>query len=379
MQKLNPIPTAPSVIWRKIRLNLIPVVVFGGVVATIVNQWHKLDGSGIAGVAEGTRSLIMAPQVGVLQDVKVRPYELVKAGQPLATFLPLDPRAKLDLLQSELQIARLRMEPSLADQHALDYERLRVDNLRLRQELALAKVNLQRAENALRRNSQLRQEKLVSEETYDVSVRDRDMYHAEIEEKTKAILEIEDRMAKLRVLGEPEHPGTNQSARAMLAGLDAKILEASSSWSAIPLLAPISGMVHIVNRQAGEYVTEGEPLITINSEKSDRIVAYIRQPYTLEPEVGMEVEVATRTRHRHKFRAEVSQIGAQVEAITNSLAFLRLGALVDAGLPVVVNLPPGENIRPGEIVDISLRGWRSTTAGGQPGSAEAARVLSNAK
>lgn len=377
MQKLNPIPTSWSVIWRKVRLNVIPVIVFGGVVAAIAMQWHKLDGGGISGVAEGVRSMVMAPQVGLLQEVKVRPYEWVNAGDPVATFLPVDPRAKLDLLQSELQIARLRLEPSLADQHALDYEQLRVDNLRLRTELATAKVNLQLAESTLRRNTELRPEKLVSEQAYDLSLRDRDMFKSEIAEKTKAIHEIEERMAKLRILGEPADPGSNAPMSTMLAGLDAKILSAGTNWCAIPLLAPISGMVHMVNRQAGEYVTEGEPLITINSAKSDRIVAYLRQPYTIEPELGMEVQVATRTRHRQRFRAEVSQIGAQVESITNTLAFMRLGALVDVGLPVVVNVPPGVNVRPGEVVDVIMLNRRAKTEPVRSDSSTAASTASH--
>jgi multidrug resistance efflux pump len=379
MQKLNPIPTSPSVTWRRVRLNVIPVIVFCGVVAAILMQWRTLDGGGFPGVAEGTRALVSAPQVGMLQEVKVRPYEWVEAGQQLATFVPIDPRAKLDLLQSELQIARLRLEPSLADQHALDFERWRVENLRLRQELASAKVNLQRAENTLRRNAELRQEKLVSAEAYDLSLRDRDMYQAEISEKTKAVLEIEDRMAKLRVLGEPEQPGSNQPLRTVLASLDAKILDAGSNWCAIPLVAPISGMVHVVSRQSGEYVTEGEPLFTVNSAKSDRIIAYLRQPYTIEPEPGMEVEVATRTRQRQKFAAKISQIGAQVECITNVLAFMRVGALVDAGLPVIVNVPPGVNVRPGEIVDISLRTPPAPTDVSPPGATSSVPTLSRIK
>ena len=44
-----------------------------------------------------------------------------------------------------------------------------------------------------------------------------------------------------------------------------------------------------------------------------------------------------------------------METITNSLAFIRQGSLVDAGLPVVVEIPKGMKIRPGEAVDLVFR------------------------
>ena len=69
----------------------------------------------------------------------------------------------------------------------------------------------------------------------------------------------------------------------------------------------------------------------------------------------MPVEVLTRSRVRKRFLSEVRQVGAQLEMITNSLAFLRPGLLVDAGLPIVVDVPDHVNIRPGETVDLIFR------------------------
>ena len=48
-------------------------------------------------------------------------------------------------------------------------------------------------------------------------------------------------------------------------------------------------------------------------------------------------------------------MGAQVEIITNTLAVLRVDALWDSGLPFVVRLPAGTNLRPGEVVDIAIQ------------------------
>ena len=69
----------------------------------------------------------------------------------------------------------------------------------------------------------------------------------------------------------------------------------------------------------------------------------------------MEAEILTRTRKRQRFVSKISEIGAQIETITNSLAFIKQGSMVDEGLPVVFPVPMDANIRPGEIVDVVLR------------------------
>ena len=355
LEKLPPIPTPVSVIWREFRIQILPIAVFILTVAGCVLLWRDVGtGNQLPGIGEGVRSIVASPQIGLLRELQVEPYQWVEAGQSLATLLPVDPRGKLDLLQSELQIARLRMEPSLADQNAMNFEQVRIDQLRLKQEIAVARVGLQQSEKVLKRNAVLFKEKLVSEDLYDLSLRDRDIYQAEVDEKSKALAEIEARMVQLRSVGEPQSPGANHPMLELVARLEAQLLSVQTNWAPIILTAPISGMVQLVYRQTGEFVTEGEPLITINSPRSERVIGYLRQPYTMEVEVGRKVEVSTRTRQRQKFVSEISRIGAQVETITNALAFIRQGSLVDVGLPIVIDVPAQVNIRPGELVDIAF-------------------------
>ena len=114
-------------------------------------------------------------------------------------------------------------------------------------------------------------------------------------------------------------------------------------------------------RQAGEVIQEGEPVVAIQSLWSDRVVAYLRQPYPLDPEVGMRVTAVTRARSRQQFALSITHIGAQVEVITNVLAFVRQGALVDVGLPIVMDLPTHSRIRPGELVNLRIESsWTRT-------------------
>lgn len=356
MEKLPPIPVPVAVRWRQLRTQVLPVVVVLCTAGAAFWLWqHEMKSGHFPGLAEATRATVASPQPGALRQVLVQPFQLVQAGDPVAVLVPADPRAELDVLQAELQLARLSLEPSVPEQNALDYERLRFELLRTKSEVASAQVELQRADNQVRRQEPLFQEKLLSEDMYDLTAKTRDSIRAEVQAKSNAVLQMEERLQALRALGEPRALSITNPALALLSNLVARHRTIVASLGPITLTAPISGMVSTVQRQAGEQVLEGEPLIVINSPRAERVVGYLRQPYPVQPEIGMEALLTTREWRRRQFKGVISQVGVQVEFITNSLALLRPGALVDTGLPVVIDLAPDAAIRPGEVVDISIR------------------------
>ena len=145
---LPPIPVTPRLRWRLFRERVVPVVMFLVLVGVTIVVWSRFYGAPtMSGVADGLRTTVASPQAGWLRELKVYPYQLVNQGDPIAIIEPVDARMPLDLLQAELDLARLRHEPSVADQNAMNYERVRVEFLRLQAELATARVNLARADN----------------------------------------------------------------------------------------------------------------------------------------------------------------------------------------------------------------------------------------
>ena len=356
MNELPVIPTPPSVRWADARVRWVPVLVFFIVGGAVLMLWQTIAMSPtLSGVGEGLRSLISSPQPAVLQRILVEPYQVVNKGDPIAVISPADPRIQFDLFRSELEIARIRLQPSIAEGNAMNYERVRVELLRTKSELAVAKEKLALAERDLQRNTPLFHEKLVSEAIYDLSLKTRDMHKVEVEEKTKAVMEIEKWLEDLSGLGDPLSARASEAQSSLLAELQRAYVSAATNLAPITLVAPITGMVGQIQRQPGEYVVAGEPLIIINSLWSDRVVGYLRQPYRIDPEVGMPVLVTTRTHQHEKFWTQIAQVGTHIEIITNSLAYLKMGAVVDEGLPIVVDLPPNAKIRSGEIVDLLIR------------------------
>jgi multidrug resistance efflux pump len=355
----NPLPRIPvpfSARWREFRTRLLPPCIMLIVIGAIVPLWKEAAvNTGISGIGEGVRSLVSSPRRGVLQQVLVRPYQTVQAGQPLAVLMPIDPMAQIDLVQTELEIARLRLMPTLAEDNAVDYQRLRMDLFRTKSELAMAEVNVRRAESDVRRSKPLYEQKLLSEDLYELAMSTRDLYRAEIEQKSNTVAELELQLKNLQSFQLPEFHSTNDLKFRLAEKLENTYRQAITNWDAVVLRAPIAGMVTVIYRQEGENIAEDEALVGINAYWSDRIVAYLRQPLPMRPAVGTPVLITTRNRERLQYQSEIAEIGAQFEIITNALAFVKEGALVDSGLPFTISLPPGLKLRPGEVVDLAIR------------------------
>ncbi len=353
------IPTPPGIRWQEFRAKYLPPLVFLTISATIWQLWQVLPaGNGLRGIGEGQVSILASPQDGFLDQVHVLAHSPVATGQPLVTILPFDPASHLALFQSRLQVSRLALEPSMAARNAVDYERLRIEGLRLKQELAMARANLERAEKVLPRHATLLEERLISRDIYDLSLRDRDYYAAEVREKSRASEEIDARIEQLTSVSQVP---SADSKGAVLPELETAMASMQTNWNPITLHAPIDGEV-LYYRQGHEFVSAGEWLLTVRAAKADRVIAYLRQPFPFEPVVGMTMEVTTRSKKPQRFITEIAQVGSRVEPITNAIAYLQPGLLVDAGLPLILPVPESVHVRPGEVVDVV---WKQP--GAQPG------------
>ena len=358
LDPLPPIPVPPERRWRGFRTQALPLIGFVAALTGVAFIWsQRVAAPTLRGRVEAARAEVASPQAGVITEMKVARFQKVARGEAVAIITPTDPRLPLAMVQSELDVLRTRLEPRLSQQrNATDYERLRLGWLLQKVDLATTRVALARAENELQRDEQLFQQKLISEQLYDFSLKTRDQFRTEIEERTKVIADLDQALQQLKTLGDPQSPPAG--ADAILASIKAqeqRLQFAGSFAEPITLKAPIDGMVSAVYRQAGENVQNGESIITVSAIQPDHIVGYLRQPFTIEPTPGMPVEVRTRFPKPLVHLAQVLQIGSQVEPITNSLAVVRPGSLMDMGLPIKISMPANLNARPGELVDLILR------------------------
>jgi multidrug resistance efflux pump len=109
-EPLKPIPTPRAQHLRQARTQLLPPIVFFGVIAVIFLLWQQnISAPTMVGQAEPVTSNITSHQPGVLTELNVRRFERVSAGQVLGIVTPAD-AARLnplvDLIRTELDALR---------------------------------------------------------------------------------------------------------------------------------------------------------------------------------------------------------------------------------------------------------------------------------
>jgi HlyD family secretion protein len=364
-QPLSPIPTPPALLWRQLRLQYLPVVVFvAGLAAAAVIWTRWVAPPTLIGEVEALRSEVRSVHAGTLANVKIQPLQPVRAGDIIAHVVITDPRvmeASLAVLRAELDAIRFTMDPVVGQQRtALDYERLLLDLMHARVELASLQAQLFQAQSNFARTSTLFENKLVTEERFEETKNARDSLDAQVKAQTELVTRIEPGLRSFTAEGpNGELPSPAQGLRAAIKVQEEKLRLTETQLAPVALTAPMDGVVTIVHRQAGETVAAGEPIFQISATRADRIVGYLRQPLPREPKPGSTVEVRTRTLQRHTGTATVTQVGQQLEAISPTLlAAMRLpvsNVPTEFGVRVVVSTPPGLALRPGEQVDLIIQ------------------------
>ncbi|HXT41872.1 MAG TPA: hypothetical protein VN887_17825 [Candidatus Angelobacter sp.] len=371
MNPLPLIPTPPSQRRKDFRLQRIPIIVFALAAVAIFIMWtQNLAPTTFTGEVESIQENVASWLPGQLADLRVELFQTVRAGDVVARVITTDPKvleSSLAVIRAEVELLKTEMAPIL-NQHrdAVNYEQLRLSWLVQRVDLASARVRLEFANSELERVKRLYDEKIVAQGApigggrsdfgYDVALRDRDALRTEVDERQKLVSEMELKLRDLKLPQHWENAQTNSPAiSAAIAVQDEKLRLTEAQLTPLTLKAPMDGTVNKVYRRNGETIVSGEPIFSISSPRSQHIIGYLRQPLAFEPKVGDLVRVYARRPHRTAATAKVLQVGAQMELLTAPLRLRGSVPAMDRGLPVLLDLPVGLNVRPGELVDLVIR------------------------
>ena len=358
MDPLPPIPITPALRWREFRVRALPILFFLVAVAGVCFVWRKnIVAPTLEGAVETRNMQIICPYDGKITQLNIDRFQPVLKGMPLAVLTPTDPRTALAVIQSDLDILNARLEPQLTqERNETAYDQLRVNWLVQKVDLATTRVNLELADDELQRDEALFKQKIISDAIYDSALKAEQALVAEVGERSNLVVSAESALKRLEIAGvsQPSSDSADFLANA-LATEEQKLKEATVGTQPMTLTAPMDGMVSMIFAVAGETVTAGRPIFNITAVHPQHIISYLRQPIPFEPKAGMQIEVRTRTMQIRSGMAHIESVGSQFETVTNSLTIIRPGKPVDLGLPIEVSLPPKLQLRPGEIVDLTLR------------------------
>jgi multidrug resistance efflux pump len=346
--------------WRDARHRLLPVVVFAAALGALSSLWKDhVAAPTLVGQAEPILANVSSHKPGVLAELAVGRFQRVKAGDVVGQLMVADPRileSSLSVIRAEIEMLRVNMSPIAAQQrNAMDYNRVRLDWMRQRAQLASLRVSLQLAETEFHRTEELFKQKISSQQQLDASRATYEGRQREVEELVRLVAEGEQNFKTLQLTNATEITRVSEDPlRAAIAVQESKLRLTEAELSPIALRAPMDGVVSAIFHRSGEAVTAGQPIVSIATLGAVRIVGYLRLPLSEEPRVGERVEVRTRGLHRETGSAQILEVGSQLESLPATLLGPLKVATAELGLPIGISLPANLRIRPGELVDVTL-------------------------
>lgn len=353
MDKLPPIPTPVSQRWREFRIQVLPLIIFLCVLLAVVFLWRNFVApTGIVGEVESIKADVISLTDGLVAKLNVDRFEHVQAGQEIGEVIGSSEdflKSSVAAIEADLRVmeARIALDKQRNEQ---SYHQMKMDVFTERVQLASDRANLIAASNSFRRAEQEFNQapKLISENDYDIAKAAFETLQASVTERTQLIADMNEALQKLVPANSPEDKDTVEEA------IKTKIKELEETLKPTTLRAPMTGVISTIYHRAGEKVVRGVPILTITALHSDRIVGYLRQPVNTRPTTNDTVIVRTRTQKRQFATGQILRVGTQFELINPALISTDSNR-IEVGLPILVSVPQGMKLVPGEFVDLSIQ------------------------
>lgn len=365
-RQYDPIPIPFHQRLKQFRVQILPVLVFLSVGVVVVMLWEqKMSSPGFIGKVVGEQSLVSSPGDGVLIDLETEEFSTVSRGQRLGQLFRSDStyiQAQMNAIQAEINYLRQSLDPIIGDQRSrIDYEELKIEEIQKKIDLGSLQIEKQQAESDFNRALELRKRDLISEQEFELSQTRLNLLQDQVEETTALIEHLGNRLNELEETGRLATRSERDPLLAAIEVLEKELDVILAETGPLSITAPIDGVISMMKRKQNEYVSAGDSIFVIESMQPRHILGYIRQPFTVDPEVGMEVEIRSRKPQRQFFISSIEEIGGHIRMIEPNMQ--RPGAMFESGLPVKVSIPENVDmaLTPGEIVDIVLRPGRDET------------------
>jgi len=374
--------------WRRVRYQLLPVLMFGGAVVVTVWLWGRHFGLPLtAGEVQAVRVDAVAPVDGRLREVPDWVPDLFGTVQAKQVVARLDSQAAtttLARMQSDLARLRVSLEGFVintivsgetaeqtrlreARNLALDIEKLRLGIVEREGLIETDKAEVARLVERIKAAQELVAKGLDSGLTLRDLQMQRDVVQKRVEATQKALEEArvqkassEERLGKFSATEVAEAGKMLEPIREAVLAHEQLLQDVKRQIQLLDIRAPFTGTITAIHAWAGQNVRAGTPILTIAATQGQYIVSFVRQEQRVVPAVGMTVDVRVRSMPRRSSRSTIEEVGPQIEPIPAH--HLRDPRVPEWGLPVRIAIPGDMALRPGELVDVVIKAGTSGPA-----------------
>lgn len=360
MRRYDPIPIPFKQRLRELRVKFLPVVVFlfcGLIVATLWNE--KVSSPGMIGKVVSDSSRVATPDNGILANFYYKTFDYVEQGELLGQVHRADTlllNAMIAEIRSEIDLITESLGLTAGEQRTrINLEELKIEMINTRIALAETELIRHRSRSEFNRASELWQRELISDMEYEIAETELELLNVQVREYEELIDYLSDRIEELEDFTGYRTRADRDPVLAAITIQEQRVARVMAEVAPKPVYASISGVISHIHFHAGDYVRAGEEIMKIESREPTYIIGYLRQPFSVEPTSGLEVEVRTRKPGRAFFSSRIEEVGGHIRTLEPNLQ--RPGAMFESGLPVKISIADRGDIQltPGEIVDIVIR------------------------
>ncbi len=386
----------------------VPVMVWlvavGGVAGLLRQRVNRFE---IVGIARGEVRQLAVSSTGRIKEISVALYEPVMAGQTLAvvdTILDneqtLEAELRVDLAGAMAEIDHLAaqliptQETMQAEQHnleisrsgdlnrlAMDVDNYRVRVMQLQGSIAADQLTLDDLTSERKILEKLLADDVIAPYELDKIKGQCASLSKKIEEDSQLLAQSKADLAKAgerlekfagQTVAEPSVDQALEVIRKEIAVQEELMkglleqLKALESRKAVELKSPIEGVVipipvqendalnqrpgEQVMRRVGEVVTAGDPILAVALKEPTEIVAYVSEQQLSMLKEDMSVELVKIRTPAQIAKSQIASISPTMELMPQRL--WRNPNVPQWGRPVLINIPPGFSLVPGEVVGI---------------------------
>lgn len=388
--------------------HMVPMTVWLGAVVTVGWLFYQRSESfQIVGIAQSEVLQVSSDCVARIVDIPVEMFQPVKAGQTLAVLNTVPANESSTEIELKAQVATAaaeieRLTASLvptqeqllseaADQQIsrtdnlrrfdVDIETARLRRLQIETEVANQEISLNELAVELQVTQKLVEEKVVVPFELEKLKAQHDAIAKTIEEYQRQIQQAQEDQAEAKrrrdefARQEMPQPSVDSALEAirkeakvqeeLIKGLRAQI-DALKARTAVELKSPIDGVVIPISgkaaeallkrqgeetiRRPGEVVSAGDPILAVAQTQPTEIVAYVNEQQVGLLEQDMNVELVKMRYPAQIAQSRVLSIGPTIELLPQRL--WRSPNNPQWGRPVVIEIPPGLTVIPGELIGI---------------------------
>ncbi len=300
----------------------------------------RTDDSALAasGTVEATEAALGFQAAGRIQAIRVNEGERVKAGDTIAV---LD-RTELDARQAQ---ARAQVNAAEAGLSELERGARSEELAQAREADSAAAVRLTDAQRDLKRAQLLLSGGAASQEAYDKSRLAADVARSVREQAA----------LQLRLVQTGPRVERIAAQRAAVASTRALLSQVNAQLNNAVVIAPFDGVVTVRQRQPGEIVAPGAPVVTLSNFGDRWVRIYIAETRLGTVKLGEAATIRTDTYRDRTYEGAVSFIASEAEFTPRNVQTTEERVKLVFAVKVRITGDTALALKPGMPADVTLK------------------------